>query len=190
MALAATLAAALASPSTADATPGVLDLLTSNNPPPPRYLVAPTFRLGIGPSVRLAPPETLPVVDVALDVSAGVNAVFGGLARMGDGFVLNPEVGYSYDARGLHAFHLKAGVGLSYLGLVGGMYVPRLLAGTWHGPAVGMRNSFELKMPWDLASLEVGHQFVVDDSGLQQQAVVFVTVNPGTLAYVVFRTRI
>lgn len=151
-------------------------------------LVVPAVRFGIGPALHLAPEPESNHVDVMLDVSAGADLVLGDrAAKRATGVLVNPEIGYTYDGLGLHAFHATVGVGMSLFGLIGLTYNPRLVAGTWNGPAIGMRNGVTLKVLADTASMEIGHQFVADDLALHHAVNFVFAVNPGALAYVIYR---
>ncbi len=165
-------------------------------PPPPetpdeerggrrtRFFIAPSLHLTIGPSFHLEPASEKNVTDVSLDATAGINLVVGPQGDKMSGFLLNPEVGYAYDALGLNAFSAKVGMGFAVKGMIALVYNPRLLVGTWQGEAIGMRNGIEMKLPLDLFSIELGHQFVKDTVTVHHQAVFLFSINPGSLFYI------
>ncbi len=99
--------------------------------------------------------------------------------------MLNPELGYAYDGWGFHAFNATVGVGFGHaVGFVA--YHPRLLAGSVGDySAVGMRNGLTMHALADMASLEIGHQFVGFDGKMHHDIHLMFGVNPLGFMYVV-----
>ena len=141
----------------------------------------PVLRLSVGPAVHVAPAADRST-QVAFDVTAGYARLFG----KGDvGFVLEPELGYSFDGSGLNAFNLTCGVGFGVL-VAAVTYDPRLIVGKEQGlTAVGMRNSLMLHGYLDMVSLEVGHQMVSYGGALHQSVQFMLGVNPAALVFAV-----
>jgi hypothetical protein len=140
----------------------------------------PVLRLSLGPAVHVAPAADRSA-QVAFDVTAGYARLFG---PSDVGFVLDPELGYSFDGSGLNAFNLTCGVGLGSL-MAAVTYDPRLIVGKQHDlTAVGMRNSLVLHVFLDMASLEVGHQMVSYGGALHQSVQTMVGVNPAAMVFV------
>jgi hypothetical protein len=139
----------------------------------------PVLRLSVGPAVHVAPAADRST-QIAFDATAGYARLFG----KGDvGFVVDPELGYSFDGSGLNAFNLTCGVGLGAL-VAAVTYNPRLVVGKQHDlTAVGMRNSLILHVYLDMVSLEVGHQMMSYSGALHQSVVSMVGVNPAALVF-------
>lgn len=119
--------------------------------------MVPVLRFALGPSLNFTPESH---AEVALETTLGVSALQGIVG----GVALNAEGGYTYESGWksgtLHAGNLTLGVGWGALGMAI-TYQPRLILGTYAGDlAVGMRNGVTVHLFADLASVELGHQFV------------------------------
>jgi len=141
----------------------------------------PVFRIALGPAIHVAP-EREKHVELGLDLTAGFAAM---PTESFAGPIVNPELGYSFDSLGIHAFNLTCGVGFG-TPLAALLYHPRLIVGTLDGEAaVGMRNSLTFHALADLGSIEIGHQFVSIDGELHHDIRVMFGVNPLGFVYIV-----
>jgi hypothetical protein len=146
--------------------------------------VVPVLRVALGPAIRLAP-ATDDGLRFAADVTAGVAVAPSGMKHVG--VVLNPELGYAFDGIGAHAFNLSVGVGYGHP-LVYVSYQPRLLAGrAGTDTLVGMRNGLAMHVLADMASLELGHQFVHFNGELHHSFTIMFGVNPAAFVYVLHK---
>jgi hypothetical protein len=146
--------------------------------------VIPVLRVMAGPAIHFAPPEEKRVT-AAVDVTAGaaINAV--GSLRVG--LFLVPELGYSYDGVGAHAFSFLGGIGVGNLAVFAA-YHPRLVVGTAAGEGfVGMRNAIGVHAFLDSFCIEGGHQFVRHGGALHHDGRVMFGVNPAALIYFTVR---
>ncbi|MBI4957823.1 MAG: hypothetical protein HY908_37810 [Myxococcales bacterium] len=148
-------------------------------------LPLPAFRVELGPVIHIGQVEPT----FALDLDAGAVVLFGNDFS----FALNPELGYSFDSYGSHAFNLLFGFGggvpLAYM-----LLQPRFLAGTLVKDggsgadetfaATGMRNGIGLHFLFDLVSVEVGHQFLYSDGTFHNDVHVMFGTNPASAAMV------
>ncbi|MFO0547273.1 MAG: hypothetical protein U0271_02735 [Polyangiaceae bacterium] len=141
----------------------------------------PDFRIAMGPAVHVAPRGDTGV-SYALDLTVGFTGVVG---ERYEGLVFNPELGYTFDTVGLHAFDLRFGIGGgNAFGAV--VYQPHLLAGTLEGDtAIGVRNSLQGKFFADILSLEVGHQLIYADGDFHQSVNVMFGVNPASFLFLI-----
>lgn len=117
----------------------------------------PVLRLALGPIVGFTPDTH---AEIALEATVGISALQG----ITGGVALNAEGGYLFasgdDDGALHAGHLTLGIGWGALGMAI-TYQPRIIVGTYADDlAIGMRNGVTLHLFADLASIEVGHQFL------------------------------
>ncbi len=141
----------------------------------------PVLRLAMGPAFHTAP-ESEKGTEIALDLTAGL--MFSAANWEGVGAVLVPELGYTFDGLGLHAFNATLGLGFGHpLGFVA--YQPRLIVGRADGDrALGMRNGLAFHVLGDMGSLEVGHQFVEFNDHYHHDLRVMVGVNPASFIFV------
>jgi hypothetical protein len=150
----------------------------------------PVLRVAVGPSASFTPEMH---AELAVETTAGVSALQGIVG----GIALNAEAGFLHESglskSGLNAGVLTLGVGYGALGMAV-TYQPRLVVGVYRAePAVGMRNGIALHLFADLASLELGHQFVsvveYDDLGIERtlrhDARLMLGLNPAALVYLV-----
>jgi hypothetical protein len=143
--------------------------------------VIPAARLSLGIAAHYGSGE-VPSVHFALDATGGV-IVYGAGLTPKVSYVVNAEVGYTYDDYRLHAFKLTigAGVGSAYAAVV---YAPSLVAGVSNGmTAVGMRNAIVGHFLYDIVSFEVGHQFIHRDDGFRQDFHILAGVNLGSMVF-------
>lgn len=95
--------------------------------------------------------------------------------------VLIPEMGYTFDSLGTHAFNLGVGVGGGNR-TVDVTYDPRLILGDHDGHfVVGMRNAAALRILRDIVDFEMGHQFTVFGGETDQEFVALAGFNLPTL---------
>jgi hypothetical protein len=140
----------------------------------------PVLRVALGPAFHLSP-ETKKNTELAAEVTAGASIALSD----GASFMLNPELGYAYDSWGFHAFNATVGVGFGHPAAYVA-YHPRLLAGSVGDySAVGMRNGLTMHALADMASLEIGHQFVSFDGVMHHDIRLMFGVNPLGFVYVV-----
>ncbi len=117
----------------------------------------PVLRLALGPSLNFTPDAH---AEVAMEATLGLSALQG----IDGGVALNAEGGYMFasgeDDGSFNAGHLTLGIGWGALGMAI-TYQPRFIIGSYADDlAIGMRNGVTLHLLADLASIEVGHQFV------------------------------
>lgn len=148
-------------------------------------LPLPAFRAQLGPVIHIGQVEPT----FALDLDAGAVVLFGDELS----FALNPELGYSFDSYGSHAFNLMLGFGggvpMAYM-----LLQPRFLAGTLVQDAgdgsdatfaaTGMRNGLGMHFLFDLLSVEVGHQFLYSEGTFHNDVHVLFGTNPASAAMV------
>lgn len=150
----------------------------------------PVLRLALGPAIGITP-EVHP--ELAFETTLGLSALQG----IDGGIALNAEGGYLFssgdDGGTLNAGHLTLGVGWGTLGMAA-TYQPRFIVGSYADDlAIGMRNGVTLHALADLASVEVGHQFLSardveaggDARGLRHEVRVLVGFNPAAILYIV-----
>lgn len=133
----------------------------------------PVFRLDMGPAIHLAPER---VVTFALDATLGMDVTVGSLDSAFA--LLGGELGYSYDAYGLHQFNAGPTLGVGNI-IANVSYRPKLLAGSDEAgvTAVGMRNAIAGHFIADIFLLEVGHQFSQYADELHHDVRVMIGVN-------------
>ncbi len=143
--------------------------------------IVPVFRIALGPAIHVAPASE-EQVELGLDVTAGAIAMLGEDAISP---IVNPELGYTFDSLGIHAFNLTCGVGVGspFAAL---LYQPRFVIGTGAGElAVGMRNGLGFHVLADLGSLEIAHQFMHLGGELHHDVRVMFGVNPAAFVFLV-----
>lgn len=144
-------------------------------------LAIPVLRLALGPAVHVAPEPDVGL-RLGLDVTAGFVGMFGDVLSS---FVISPEIGYTFDSFGLHAFNATCGVGFGGP-VVSLLYQPRLILGTAGDDfAVGMRNGIAVRGVADILGLEVGHQFFNAESVLHHDIRILFSLNVGAFGYVI-----
>ncbi|MFT3770683.1 MAG: hypothetical protein QM820_35105 [Minicystis sp.] len=147
-------------------------------------MTIPVVRFALGPAFHLAPQQD-PSTRIAADITAGFTYDGGSFTKGGSvGWLLHPELGYTYDGLGLNAFNATCGFGVGTLA-VDVAYQPRLIVGTVDdaGAAVGMRNGIMLHAFVDIASVEVGHQFVRWGGAFHHDVRVFLGINPASIVW-------
>jgi hypothetical protein len=139
----------------------------------------PLFRVNMGPAIHLAPER---VVTFALDVTTGLDVTVGELDST---FALfGGELGYTYDAYGLHHFNAGPTVGVGNV-IAAVSYRPKLMAGSDEAgvSAIGMRNAIAGHFIADIFMLELGHQFSSYAGELHHDVRVLIGVNVAAPPY-------
>jgi hypothetical protein len=142
------------------------------------WYIWPVARVQLGPAIHVAP-EVDEGTEFSLDLNFGASVLQ--RTRAKKRFVWNPEIGYSYDGIGLHAFNATVGIGFGNHTFVAA-YHPRLILGRANDDtAVGMRNAIMIHAIVDMFSMEIGHQFVSYSDAMHQDIKVMFGFNPGSL---------
>lgn len=131
-----------------------------------------------GPAVSLrSKDEGGPETQYTSDSMAGIMASFGG-----GRFALHPQIGFAKDGYGFDgaAAACALGVGSPNMGYFS--YQPRFLIGSKDDAlSVGMRNAVAWHSPYDLFTMEIGHQFLSTDDALTMDVRGSVGFNAGGL---------